>query len=123
MLDEDADEALERADDGAVEHDGRATRVVLGDVLGAQAPRHTEVDLHGAALPHAADAVFQRVFDLRAVKGALALGYRKIDLGAAQRFLERLFRAVPALVGADALRGPRRHLVDDVGEAEVAIDL
>jgi hypothetical protein len=30
---------------------------------------------------------------------------------------------VPDLVGADALFGPRRHLVDDVGEAEVGIDL
>ncbi len=31
--------------------------------------------------------------------------------------------AVPALVRADALLGPRRDLVDDLGEAEVAVDL
>ena len=72
VLDQDADEALHRADDRAVQHDRRVARVVLADVLGAEAPRHAEVDLHGAALPDAADAVLQRVLDLRAVERALA---------------------------------------------------
>ena len=38
VLDQDADEALERADDRAVEHHRRVARVVLADVLGAEPP-------------------------------------------------------------------------------------
>jgi hypothetical protein len=40
-----------------------------------------------------------------------------------QAFHQRVLGLVPALVGADALFGPRGHLVDDVGEAEVLVDL
>jgi hypothetical protein len=38
VLDEDADEALHRADDGPVQHDRRAARGILVDVFGAEAP-------------------------------------------------------------------------------------
>src|SRR5258708_35965411 len=59
ILDEDADEALHRAHDGAVQHDGALARVVLVDELRAEEARHVEIDLHSAALPHAADRVLQ----------------------------------------------------------------
>src|SRR5260221_1029519 len=74
VLDQDAEKALHRADDGAVEHDRRVARVVVADVLRAEAPGHAEVDLHGAALPDAADAVLERVLDLWPVERTLARG-------------------------------------------------
>ena len=123
MLDQDADEALERADDRPVQHHRRAAGVVFGDVLGAEAPRHAEVDLHRAALPRAADAVLEVVLDLRAVEGALAGQHVELHARALECLDQRPFGLVPALVRADALHRPRRDLVDDVGEAEVAIYL
>src|SRR5258708_30660859 len=72
VLDQDADEALHGAHDGAVEHDQPLARVRLADVLRAQAPGHAAVHLHGAALPGAADAVLEVVLDLWAIEGALA---------------------------------------------------
>src|SRR2546430_2001238 len=71
VLDENPDESLHGSDDGPVQHHRYPARVVLGDVLRAEQSRHGKIDLHGAALPGATDAVFQMVFDLGTVKGAL----------------------------------------------------
>ena len=57
MLDKNADKALEGAEDGAVQHDRRAARAVLGDVLRIETPGHGKIHLHGAELPDSPDAV------------------------------------------------------------------
>src|SRR5690606_29050019 len=122
VLDQDADEALERADNGPVQHDRYAPRVVLGDVFGAQPAGHVEVDLHRSALPLATDRVLQRVFDLRAVESPLAGRNLELAPGAAQALHQGRLGPVPGFVGADALLRPRGHLVQDLLETEVAID-
>src|SRR5438270_10482343 len=123
VLDQDAEEALHRADDGPVQHYGRMARVVFADVLGAQPSRHAEVDLHRAALPDAADAVLQRILDLRSVESALSRRHGKLKSAFLERLFQCVFRFVPELVGADARLGPGRDLVDDVAETEITVDL
>src|SRR3712207_8349980 len=49
LLDQDAEEALEGAEDGAVEHHRAAAAAVLGGVEGVQAFGQDEVHLEGAA--------------------------------------------------------------------------
>ena len=73
VLDQDADEALERAQHRAVDHH-RPVLVVVGAGVGeVEALRQVEVELERAALPGAADGVGQVHVDLRAVEGAVAL--------------------------------------------------
>ena len=52
---------------------GRCGVVVLADVLQAEALRQIVVELHGAELPFAADAVAHDEVDLGAVERRLAL--------------------------------------------------
>ena len=85
MLDQDADEALQRADDRAVQHDGHLACVVGVDVLGAQASRHLEIDLHRPALPRATERVLEVILDLRPVEGALAGQLAPFDVARAKR--------------------------------------
>ena len=65
VLDQDADEALHRADDGPVQHHRVLLLRMLVHVFGAQALGHHEIHLHGADLPGAADRVLQVILDLR----------------------------------------------------------
>jgi hypothetical protein len=51
VLDQQADEALERAEDRAVDHRRPVQRVVLAGVLEAEALGEVEVELHRAELP------------------------------------------------------------------------
>src|SRR5262249_57228599 len=73
VLDENPDEALERAEHGAVEHHRRHLVRVFVDIEGAETTGHVEIDLHGAALPVATYGVAQHVFELWPIEGALAL--------------------------------------------------
>ena len=91
ILDQDAEEALHRAADGAVHHDRLLLLPVLVDIEGAEPLRQVEVDLRRAALPFAADGVAQDIFELRPVEGALA----RVD------------------AGLDAAAGLRRDLLQD----------
>src|SRR5260370_38662446 len=73
VLDENADEALERAEHRTVEHHRRHFVRMLVDVKGPEAAGHVEIDLHRAALPIAADGVTQYVFELGPVESPFAL--------------------------------------------------
>ena len=105
MLDEDAEEALDGAEDGAVQHPGGLLGVVLGAVGQPEAHGHVEVDLHRGALPSAPDGVLHLDVDLRAVEGTVAL----VDLvgqpAAGAGLFKGLGGMVPHLVGADGLVG------------------
>ena len=68
VLDEDADEALDGTEAHAVQHDGALLGTVGVDVLEVEVLRHLEVELHGAALPGAAEGVLQVEVDLGAVE-------------------------------------------------------
>ncbi len=111
VLEQHAEEALDRAEQGAVDHDRALARAVGADVLQAEALRLVEVHLDGRQLPLAADGVTDLDVDLRAVEGAAAL----VDLvGQAARASsagpQRLGGVLPVLVGADRLA--RRVAVD-----------
>ena len=72
MLDQHADEALQRAEDRPVQHDRPVLLAVLADIGRVQPLGQHEVELQGAALPVAADRVAQDELELGAVEGALA---------------------------------------------------
>src|SRR6266853_3100204 len=123
VLDENPHESLHRSDDGPVQHHRHPARIVLGDVLRTEQSGHGEIDLHGAALPRATDAVFQMVFDLGAVECALSREQVVTETARIQGYLKRALGFVPKLVGADPFQRARGEFVDDLGEAEVCVDL
>src|ERR671922_1782676 len=102
VLDENADEALERAEHGAVEHHRCDLVRVLVDIEGAEATGHVEIDLHGAALPVPTYGVAQHVFELWPVERALALVERPRAPGGLERMHQRGLGSVPHRVLADA---------------------
>ncbi|MPL93326.1 hypothetical protein SDC9_39452 [bioreactor metagenome] len=122
-FDQDADEALERAEAGAMQHDRAVLRAVDADIARVQPLGQVRVDLQRAALPVAADRIGQHEFELRPVEGAFAFLDLEVIAGRLAGIAERGFRMVPAFLGADALLRPGRQLDAPVGEAEVGIDL
>src|ERR1035437_10225759 len=69
VLDQDAEEALDGAVQGAVHHQRLVGLAILGDVLQAESAGQGEVELHGGKLPLAADGVHQLDVDLGPVEG------------------------------------------------------
>ncbi len=123
LLDQNSDETLQAADDGAVQHDGTVALTIFPHIFRTQALRHGRIHLDGAALPVAADRVAQRVLELRAVERAVAHRDLVVAARGLQALDEGILGFVPAFFRADALFGARRHLVDDVGEAEILVHL
>ena len=122
MLDQDADKALHRAEDRAVQHDRGVAAAVLADIGGAEPPRHLEIELQGAALPVAAERVAQDEFELRPVERALAGVERIGEPGRLDRSVQILLGAVPNRVAADAVRRPVGEFDRHVVKAEIAVD-
>ena len=73
VLDEDAEEALEGAEQGPVDHVGPVLLAVLADVGHVEALGHVEIELDGRALPEPADGVLDLDVDLGTVEDGLAL--------------------------------------------------
>ncbi len=121
MLDEHADEAFERAEDGAVQHHRALARVVFGDVAGVQALWQVRVVLQGTALPVTAEAVAQGELDLRAVEGALARLVFPLQARFVQGVGQCTFGTVPQLFGTDTLGRTGGQLHGHIGEAEVVV--
>src|SRR5579884_360199 len=110
VLDQDADEALERAEERTVDHHRRPLAVLVRRVLEAEPLRHLEVELHGAELPAAAERVLHVHVDLRTVKRTLARHLDELDAAVAQRPPQRLFRVVPVVVAAEPVVRAQREL-------------
>jgi hypothetical protein len=72
VLDEHAEEAFDRAEERAVDHDGLMQFAVLALVLELEAGGQVEVELHGGELPQAAEHVDQLDVDLGAVERGFA---------------------------------------------------
>ena len=134
MLEKDPDEALEGAEQRAVDHHRHVLRVVGARVGQAEALGHVVVELDGAELPRAAERVGHVQVDLRRVERALPLGDRVLVPAGAQRLLEHALGLVPEGVVAQAVVGvgPRRKLdvdreveqrVDVVGECHARSNL
>ena len=123
VLEVDAEEALERPEDGAVEHDGAVVLAVLADVREVEALGQVGVVLDGAELPGALERVLDVELDLRPVERALAGRDLELRARALEAFGERPLGAVPLLVGADALVGAARRQLDvDLLEARTPVD-
>ena len=95
VLDEHAEEALDRAEERAVDHDRLVRRAVFADVLELEALGQVEVKLHGGELPEAAEDVDELDVDLGAVEGGFAGDSVKGDVLAVERGLERVGRGLP----------------------------
>ena len=95
---------------------------MLVDIERAEPAGHVEIDLHGAALPVAADGVAQHVFELGAVEGAFALVERPRPAGGFERLHQRRLGLVPHGIVADALFRPVGKFDAHVVEAEIPID-
>ena len=123
VLEQDAHEALDAAEQRAVDHDRPVLLVVGAGVGDVQPLRHGEVDLDGAALPGAAHDVADVEVDLGAVEGAVAGVEHVVDALALEHACEDALGELPDLVRADALLRPRAELDLDVGEAEGGVDV
>src|SRR6218665_125700 len=123
LFEQHPEEALQAADDGAVQHDGAMAGAVLADEFGIQTLGHVRVDLYRAALPLPAQGILERVFHLGAIERALARQILEFATRGAQPLGQGMLGLIPAFLGADVLFGPRRQLVDDVREPEVPVDL
>ena len=105
MFDQNPDEAFERAERRAVNHDRATRRVVRTRVGQIEAFRQVEIDLHGAELPAATERIFHDKVDFRSVKCRFALFF---DHGNAERCRRRaagVFGAFPIFVLADVFIG------------------
>src|SRR5215472_19173182 len=122
VLDQDAEKTLDAPEQRAMDHDRRMLCAVLADIEGTEALGKIEIELHGAALPLAADRISERVFELRAIKRALA-GIEHIGLPSLfHGYTQGLLGFIPDLIGPDALLRPCRQLNEHVLEAEILID-
>ena len=119
MLEEHAEEALDGAEQGPVQHDRAVPGVVGADVLEVEALRVVEVALDRRQLPRPADGVAHVDVDLRAVEGGVTLLQRVLEPVAHERRPQRLGGLLPHLVGADVLLGILGRQVErEVVEAE-----
>ena len=124
VLQQDGEEALQGAENGPVEHDGRALCAVLVDVIRAQPAGHVQVHLQRAALPVAADGIPQHELELRAVEGALARvqACTRCRRRAAAA-LRACLGAIPDFIRAHPLGRPVGELDAHIVEAEIPIDI
>ena len=110
MLDQDADEALERAEERAVHHRRPVLGVVVAGVDHVEPLGHLVVELDRAHLPRPADRVGHVQVDLGAVEGAVALVQLVLHARPRERARERRLGPVPQGVVADPVVGPGREL-------------
>src|SRR5438132_11030426 len=90
MLDQNAEEALDRSVQCAMHHHRLLARSVFSYVLQAKALRQVEVKLHGRKLPKPADRIHQLDVNLRPVKAAspgmvLYLIFRRLSTVSSER--------------------------------------
>ena len=110
MLDQDADEALERAEDRAVDHDRALGLSVAVDVFQTEALGLLEIDLDRGDLPATRQRILDLDVDLRAVEGAGARIQLEGEPVGAQRVLEPPLGHLPLLIRPERLRRARGEL-------------
>lgn len=121
MLGEDPEEALDRAEQRAVDHHRTLAGAVGRGVVDAEALGQVEVELHGRHLPGATDGVAGLDRDLRAVERRTGGVRHELEARLLGDLTQGLRRDVPDLVVADVLlRVLRRQLEVEVVEAVVA---
>ena len=108
MLDENAKEAFNRAEQGAVHHERLMLGAVFGNVLQAEARGQVEIELHGGELPGTSDGVNELHIDFRAVEGGFAGDGLVRDVHALHGRGERGGRAAPVFGLPRIILGMRR---------------
>src|SRR5438552_13542492 len=103
VLDQDAEESLDRSEDRPVEHDGTVGLPVLSDVGEIEPLRLRRVVLDRAQLPGPADRVLHAEVDFRSVEVPVARGESVWTSDSLQSRLEGGFGPVPVLVRAHPL--------------------
>ena len=123
VFEKDAREALEGAEEGAVDHHRRVLFSVLADVACTKTSRQVQVELDGSALPVTPDCIAKNELQLGSVEGPLA----RIEAPFLARCLECShecgFRLVPYRVLSDPFFRAVGELDADVLEAEVPVDV
>ena len=97
VLDQDAEEALDRAVQRAMHHQRLVRLAVLADVLQPEAARQREIELHGGKLPLAADGVHQLHVDLGPVERGFIGHHFGLDLQLVAGALQGAFGHLPLL--------------------------
>lgn len=132
VLNQNTDEALDGAKAYAVQHDGALLGTVGVHVLQIKVERHLEIELHGTALPGAAERILQVEVDLGAVEGAVALVDLVVHVQLLQSGAQALLGARPILVRTHGVLGAggklnmvlkAKLLVHGVDEVDHAHDL
>ena len=126
MLHQNANEALIRSEDRAVEHDRAMLVAILADIARVEPLGQHAVRLDGAHLPGPPDRIGQMPFELGRVEGAFAGQFFPAVIGIGHpRFGDRiaqfLLGLVPQLLAAEPHLGPQRQL-DVIAEAEILVD-
>ena len=128
MFDQDADEALESAQNGAVEHHRAVLLSVLPDVGGVEPFRQDIVELDRSALPRPADCVSQMELKLGRIERTFAgeffpLIFRTRTPREPHGFAQVVLRTIPHFVGPKAFLGPQGKLDRIAFKAQVLVDL
>jgi hypothetical protein len=95
VLDQHAEEALDRAPQRAMDHQRLVARAVFADVFEVEARGKVEIELHGGELPGAPDGVDQLHVDLRAVERGFAGNVFVGDVHALERVGQRVLGVLP----------------------------
>ena len=124
VLCDDADETLERTEDGSVDNDRHLLSAVLVDICELEVMRELEVELDCTALPLTAKSILDLKVDLRAVERAVAF----VDLVVAVTILlvkdslQRSLSSVPGLdITHEVIRSCRE--LSSVCNTECLVDL
>src|SRR5699024_3046550 len=103
VLEKDREEALDGAEQRAVDHGRLLAGAVCCRVFEREELRLIEIELNRRQLPCAADRVARLHRDLRPVERGTARIVDKLKPGFQGNLAERLCRSIPRLIGADEL--------------------
>ena len=137
MLDEDAEEPLDGAQQRPVHHDRLVLVVVGADVAQPEPLREVEVELHRRQLPGAPDGVDDLDVDLGTVERGLALDALVRHAAVVEDLCQRRLGELPDLIGAlvpggvlrvaagqlDLVLGEAERLVHHLGDVEAGPEL
>ena len=107
VLDQHAEEALDRTHQRPMDHHGSLALAIAGDVLEIETFGQVEVELDGRQLPRPADGVLDVDVDLRAVERAAALVGDVVEPAAIKRGSKTFGGLVPQLVLTTDFSGGR----------------
>ena len=123
VLEKNAKETLDRAEQCPMQHDRTLARTVGRNVFKVESIGKVEVTLNSAQLPRASDCVLDVDIDLRAIERSIAFFDRILETIFLKRTLKGVCGLVPDLIATDMLVGIfRTEVGGELGKAERAQD-